>query len=177
MISKGSGYTGNATLNFVGGTGQNAILASGIGVSGETWPSQIGVNSVTLITGGSGYIGTPTALFSGGTGVNSVEASLEVVMAGGASAVALTGSYSKSFTGQFDLSTGIGFYESYRDKGYYTSPPTGYTGSTYNFTGGQSNLDIQILYKTTPDVSGMVAKLFIQGSGDNKFETFITGLK
>ncbi len=177
LISNGSGYTGNATLNFAGGTGSSAILASGIGITGETWPSQIVVNSVNLITGGSGYLSAPTLTFSGGTGISGISASAEVVMAGGASGTALVGSYSKSFTGQFNLFTGIGNYEDYRSQGYYTSPATGYINSAHNFSGGQSSLDIRVTYETTPDVSGLVARLFVSGSGSNTFETFITGLR
>lgn len=175
ITSGGSGYTGVPDLVFSGASGSGA---SATAVTGIVSGTQTGITSITLVNSGSGYVGAPEIIVSGATGASAILASAVSIMSSGASATALTGSFTKSFTGQFDLLTGLTNLTSYRDNSFYTgTPPTGYTNSEIEFTGNENTLDIQVTYKTTPDTGALSAFLFVSGTGSNTYKEFITGVR
>tara|TARA_Y100000004_G_scaffold148794_1_gene170439 strand:+ start:1687 stop:3330 length:1644 start_codon:yes stop_codon:yes gene_type:complete len=172
--SGGSGYTGVPSITFSGASGSGA---SATAVTGVVSGTQTGITSINLTNSGSGYVGSPEVIFNGGTGASAISASANLVMSSGASATALVGSYTKSFTGQFNLYTGIGGYLNYRENNYYTSPPTGYTGVTYNAAANESTFDILVEYTTSYDAKILEAELICSGTGDNRATKIISGVR
>jgi len=145
-------------------------VASGtalLGVDSLTYDSVVDVNMSYF---GSGYSSAPTIIFSGGTGIlNNTNPNL-------ASGIAQTSFYTKSVTGFFNLSTGIGTnLINYRDNSF-TSGSAGYvkTGvSIYD----SSSISVQVTYDTKFDQEPLVAKLILSGINNNIIERYITGVK
>jgi hypothetical protein len=180
LVSNGSGLGSGFITGFK--------LESGTGLS---YPS-----------GGSGYTSTPFFSMSGGlpTGLfapPSLSGSGEIVMPTGFSgdivmsrgmgATALVGSYSKDFTGQWNLFTGSGgaFYD-YRSNGLISGsvkPNAGYTGSVYHFKsngsdiGVEDSLNIKVTNVNYWDNLISVVRLTVSGSGNLINHQLISGVR
>ena len=121
IVSGGYGYLSAPTIIFSWGNPTYAASATALlGTTSVDYTSVIGVN---MIDYGSGYSSVPTVLFSGGTGVvNNLSPAV-------ASGIAQTSFYIKSFSGFFNLSTGINSSSiNYRDNSYVS-------GFSYRRTG------------------------------------------
>ena len=145
-------------------------VASGqaiLGIDSLTYDSVVDVNMTYF---GSGYNSTPTVIFSGGTGIlNNFNPSL-------ASGTPTTSFYTKSVTGFFDISTGIGTnLISYRDSSF-VSGSAGYVKNGVSIS-DSSNISVQIVYDTKFDQEPLVAKLTLSGINNNIIERYITGVK
>jgi len=168
ITSGGNGYLSTPTVIFSGGGA--SVAASGqalLGVDSITYDSVVDVDMSYF---GSGYTSAPTIIFSGGTGIlNNFNPSL-------ASGIATTSFYTKSVTGFFNLSTGIGTnLINYRDNAF-TSGSAGYvkTGvSIYD----SSSISVLVTYDTKFDEEPLVAKLTLSGINNNIIERYITGVK
>ena len=118
---------------------------------------------------GSGYSSMPTVLFSGGTGVVN---NLNPVVASG---VAELSFYTKSFSGFFNLTTGIdSSLINYRDNSYVSGFSYRRMGSSIS---DSSTVNIIASYTPSFDNEIMVAKLSISGVNNNLIERYITGAK
>jgi len=182
-------YPATGLVSNVNGLGSGFItgfkLASGISLN---YPS-----------GGSGYTSTPSFSMSGGSGgvsdflsgsgelVMPTGFSGDIVMSHGMGTTALVGSYSKEFTGQWNLLTGSGgtFYD-YRSNGRISGaaqPNAGYTGSTYYFKSNGSNigveesLNIRVTNLNYWDNLVSVARLTVSGSGNLIEHDIISGVR
>jgi hypothetical protein len=145
-------------------------VASGtalLGVDSLTYDSVVDVNMSYF---GSGYSSAPTIIFSGGTGIlNNFNPSL-------ASGIATTSFYTKSVTGFFNLSTGIGTnLINYRDNSF-TSGSAGYVKTGVSIF-DSSSISVQVTYDTKFDQEPLVAKLILSGINNNIIERYITGVK
>lgn len=175
LVSNGSGLGSGFITGFK--------LESG---AGSSYPS-----------GGSGYTSAPFLSMSGGGVVGYLSGSGEVVMPTGFSgdivmshgmgATAIVGSYSKDFTGQWNLFTGSGgaFYD-YRSNGLISGsvkPNAGYTGSVYHFKsngsdiGVEDNLNIKVTNVNYWDNLISVARLTVSGSGNLINHQLISGVR
>jgi hypothetical protein len=138
-------------------------------VLGDTRSDFDQVNSVLMSYNGSGYTSIPKVLFSGGSGI--INNAYPSIASGNANIV----QYTKSFTGCFNLYTGInGDYKEFRSQNY--TSPSGYVRST-SFIYFDSPINIKVEYKTTYDNNPLVAKLSVSGVNGNITETLITGIK
>ena len=167
VASGGNGYLSSPTVIFSGGGA--SVAASGQAVLGDTRSNFDQVNSVLMSYNGLGYTSAPQIVFSGGTGIiNNASPSLA---SGNANIV----QYTKSFSGCFNLYTGVnGNYQDYKSNNYISS--SGYARST-SFVYFNSPINIKVEYKTTFDENPLVAKLSISGINGNLIERFITGVK
>jgi hypothetical protein len=165
--SGGNGYLSSPTVIFSGGGAP--IAASGQAILGDTRSNFDQVNSILLSYNGSGYTSAPQIVFSGGTGI--INNAYPSIASGNVDIV----QYTKSFTGCFNLYTGInGSYQEYRSQNY--TSPSGYARST-SFVYFDAPINIKVEYKTTFDENPLVAKLSISGIAGNLVETLITGVK
>lgn len=144
-------------------------LASGVAYLGTTTSNFDQVSSVELTFFGSGYTSAPAIIFSGGTGIiNNTAPTL-------ASGIADFLSYTKSFTGCYDLFTGINSdYRSF--KSYNYTSPSGYSRSD-NFSYFSSPINLKVSYNTTYDANPLVAKLTVSGIDNNLINQYITGVR
>lgn len=166
VASGGNGYLSAPTVTFSGGGGS---LASGIALLGTTSVDYNSVLSVQMTSFGSGYTSSPTVLFSGGTGV------INNILPTIASGTASTTFYTKSFTGSFDLFTGLNSnFVSYLSNSYLSGAKYVKTGSSVD---QDSLINILINCKTFFDYNPLVAKLVISGINDNIIERYITGIR
>ena len=118
---------------------------------------------------GSGYTSAPLVLFSGGTGIINNQYPAH------ASGLAQTSFYTKSFTGFFDLFTGLNYnYSSYSDNNYISG--LNYVRNNVSLS-TNSSVNIKVSYDTSFDEYPLVAKLSISGANNNIIERYITGLK
>lgn len=165
--SGGNGYLSSPTVIFSGGGATTS--ASGQAVLGDTRSNFDQVSSVLLSYNGLGYTSAPQIVFSGGTGI--INNAYPSVASGNANIV----QYTKSFSGCFNLYTGVnGNYQDYRSQNY--TSPSGYTRST-SFIYFDTPINIKVEYKTTFDENPLVAKLSISGINGNLIERLITGVK
>lgn len=165
--SGGNGYLSSPTVIFSGGGATTP--ASGQAVLGDTRSNFDQVSSVLLSYNGLGYTSAPQIVFSGGTGI--INNAYPSVASGNANIV----KYTKSFTGCFNLYTGVnGNYQEYRSQNY--TSPSGYARST-SFVYFDTPINIKVEYKTTFDQNPLVAKLSISGVNGNLIERLITGVK
>ena len=166
IVDGGSGYLIPPAIIFSGGGGS---LASGTAILGVTSVDYDKVIDVQMTSFGSGYTSAPTVIFSGGTGIinNNYPAT--------ASGLALTSFYTKSFTGFFDLATGVDFnYVSYNSNNYisgFNYRKNGFSLPTYSF------VNIKVSYTTSFDDSPLIAKLSVSGANNNVLQRYITGFK
>ena len=164
--SGGNGYLSIPTITFSGGGGNSASASAILGGTSLDYDAVLGVQMTSF---GSGYTSAPVVAFSGGTGI------INNILPAIASGSGLTTFYTKSFTGSFDLSTGLWpSLESYSSKSFLS-------GTKYTKTGHSiienSLINIQINYNTSFDNDFMVAKLVISGANSNIIERYITGIK
>lgn len=166
VVNGGSGYLSSPSVIFSGGGGS---LASGEAILGVTSVDYDKVIDIQMTSFGSGYTSAPTVLFSGGTGIinNNYPAN--------ASGLAKTSFYTKTFTGSFDLLTGLDYnYLSYSGNNYIS-------GVNYRRDGvslpTNASINIKVAYNTSFDSYPLVAKLLISGAANNTIERYITGLK
>lgn len=165
--SGGNGYLSSPTVIFSGGGATTS--ASGQAVLGDTRSNFDQVSSVLLSYNGLGYTSAPQIVFSGGTGI--INNAYPSVASGNANIV----QYTKSFSGCFNLYTGVnGNYQDYRSQNY--TSPSGYARST-SFIYFDTPINIKVEYKTTFDENPLVAKLSISGVNGNLIERLITGVK
>ena len=168
ITSGGNGYLSTPTVIFSGGGA--SVAASGqalLGVDSVTYDSVVDVDMSYF---GSGYTSAPTIIFSGGTGIlNNFNPSL-------ASGIAKTSFYTKSVTGFFNLSTGIGVdLINYRDNSF-TSGSAGYVKTGVSIS-DSSSISVQVTYDTKFDQEPLVVKLTLSGINNNIIERYITGVK
>ena len=168
IISGGNGYLSAPAVIFSGGAA--SVAASGtasLGIDSLTYDSVV---DVTMSYFGSGYSSAPTIIFSGGTGIlNNTNPNL-------ASGTAQTSFYTKSVTGFFNLSTGIGVnLINYRDNSF-TSGSAGYAKTGVSIS-DSSSISVQVTYDTKFDQEPLVAKLILSGINNNIIERYITGVK
>ena len=217
IVSGGTEFTGEFNLFLSGGFTYATPIASVYGCQACTFypatglvsnESGLGSGFITGFSlasgtgllypsGGSGYTGSPSFSMSGGVGFSSLSGSGElvmptgfsgdIVMSHGMGATALVGSYSKDFTGQWNLFTGSGgaFYD-YRSNGLISGsvkPNAGYTGSVYYFKsngsdiGVEDNLNIQVTNVNYWDNLISVARLTVSGSGNLINHQLISGVR
>jgi hypothetical protein len=144
-------------------------VASATAILGTTSVDYTSVVDVVMNYYGSGYSSMPTVLFSGGTGVVN---NLNPIVASG---IAELSFYTKSFSGFFNLSTGIDDnLINYRDNSYVS-------GFSYRRTGSSISdsyiVNITASYTPSFDNEIMVAKLSISGVNNNLIERYVTGAK
>jgi hypothetical protein len=158
--------TGSGSFYFYDPTKVASGTAS-LGIDSLTYDSVV---DVTMSYFGSGYNSTPTIIFSGGTGIlNNTNPNL-------ASGTAQTSFYTKSVTGFFNLSTGIGVnLINYRDNSF-TSGSAGYVKTGVSIS-DSSSISVQVTYDTKFDQEPLVAKLILSGINNNIIERYITGVK
>ena len=143
--------------------------ASGTAILGVTSVDYDKVIDVEMTSFGSGYTSIPTVIFSGGTGVINNQYPAH------ASGLAQTSFYTKSFTGFFDLFTGLDYnYSSYSDNNYISG--LNYVRNNVSLP-ANSSVNIKVSYDTSFDEYPLVAKLSISGANNNIIERYITGLK
>lgn len=143
--------------------------ASGTAILGVTSVDYDKVIDVEMTSFGSGYTSIPTVIFSGGTGVINNQYPAH------ASGLAQTSFYTKSFTGFFDLFTGLDYnYSSYSDNNYISG--LNYVRNNVSLP-TNSSVNIKVSYETSFDEYPLVAKLSISGANNNIIERYITGLK
>jgi len=167
IVSGGYGYLSPPTIIFSGGNPTYAASATALlGSTSVDYTSVVGIN---MINYGSGYSSVPTVLFSGGTGVvNNLSPSV-------ASGIAKTSFYIKSFSGFFNLVTGVNSsFINYRDNSYVSGFSYRRTGSSIS---DSSIVNITASYTPSFDNEIMVAKLSISGVNNNLIERYITGAK
>jgi len=167
IVSGGYGYLSPPTIIFSGGNPTYSASATALlGSTSVDYTSVVGIN---MIDYGSGYSSAPTVLFSGGTGVvNNLSPSV-------ASGIAQTSFYTKSFSGFFNLSTGIDDnLINYRNNSYVSGFSYRRTGSSLS---DSSIVNITVSYTPSFDDEIMVAKLYISGVNNNLIERYITGAK
>ena len=167
VVSGGYGYLSAPTIIFSGGNPTYAASADALlGTTSTDYTSVVGIN---MINYGSGYSSAPTVLFSGGTGVvNNLSPTV-------ASGIARTSFYIKSFSGFFNLVTGINSsLINYRDNSYVSGFSYRKTGSSLS---DSSTVNIIASYTPSFDNEIMVAKLSISGVNNNLIERYITGAK
>ena len=144
-------------------------VATATAILGTTSIDYTSVVDVVMNYYGSGYSSMPTVLFSGGTGVVN---NLNPVVASG---VAELSFYTKSFSGFFNLTTGINSsLINYRDNSYVSGFSYRRTGSSIS---DSSTVNIIASYTPSFDDEIMVAKLSISGVNNNLIERYITGAK
>jgi hypothetical protein len=167
IVSGGYGYLSPPIIIFSGGS--PTYVASATALLGTTSVDYTSVVGINMINYGSGYASAPTVLFSGGTGVvNNLSPSV-------ASGIAKTSFYIKSFSGFFNLSTGINSsFINYRDNSYVSGFSYRKTGSSLS---DSSTVNIIASYTPSFDNEIMVAKLSISGVNNNLIERYITGAK
>ena len=168
ITSGGNGYLSTPTVIFSGGGA--SVAASGqalLGVDSVTYDSVVDVDMSYF---GSGYTSAPTIIFSGGTGIlNNFNPSL-------ASGIAKTSFYTKSVTGFFNLSTGIGVnLINYRDNSF-TSGSAAFVKAGVSIS-DSSSISVQVTYDTKFDQEPLVVKLTLSGINNNIIERYITGVK
>lgn len=146
----------------------NAV-ASGIAILGSSTSDFDQVNSVSITYNGSGYNNSPFIIFSGGTGI--INNANPTLASGNANFV----SYNKTFTGCFNLLTGINDnYLNFRTSNFINS--SGYT-KTSSFSDFNTVLGIKVTYLNTYDSNPLVSKLFISGINGNTAQQYITGVR
>jgi hypothetical protein len=167
ITSGGNGYLSSPSVIFSGGGASS--VASGQAILGDSRSNFDQVASVLMSFDGVGYTSAPTVSFSGGTGtINNASPTL-------ASGNANIAKFQKSFTGCFNLYTGInGSYTEYRSNNYTSS--SGYARTT-SFVYFDNPINIKVEYTTTYDSNPLVAKLSISGINGNLVERLITGVK
>lgn len=144
-------------------------VATATAILGTTSIDYTSVVDVVMNYYGSGYSSMPIVLFSGGTGVVN---NLNPVVASG---IAELSFYTKSFSGFFNLSTGVNNnLINYRDNSYVSGFSYRRTGSSLN---DSSIVNITASYTPSFDNEIMVAKLCISGVNNNLIERYITGAK
>lgn len=144
-------------------------LAAGVAYLGTTTSDFDQVSSVEMTFLGSGYTSAPTIIFSGGTGI--INNTTPTLASGNADFL----SYIKSFTGCYDLFTGINIdYRSFKSFNYTSS--SGYSRLD-NYTYFNSPINLKISYNTTYDTDPLVAKLTVSGIDNNLINQYITGVK
>lgn len=157
--------TGNGIFYFYDPT-KTASATAFLGITSTDYSS---VSSVQMTSFGSGYSSLPTVIFSGGTGIiNNLTPTI-------ASGYAEASFYQKTFTGFFNLTTGLGGdFIDYRSNNFIL-------GSSYKKTGvfisDSSLITTNVSYTTSFDDSIMVAKLVLSGINNNVIEKYITGAK
>ena len=167
IIDGGSGYLSPPSVIFVGGSPSSA--ASGTAILGVTSVDYDKVIDIQMTSFGSGYTSAPLVLFSGGTGIINNQYPAH------ASGLAQTSFYTKSFTGFFDLFTGLNYnYSSYSDNNYISG--LNYVRNNVSLS-TNSSVNIKVSYDTSFDEYPLVAKLSISGANNNIIERYITGLK
>jgi len=214
IVSGGSEFTGQFNLNISGGFTFATPLESVYGCSACTFYPATGLVSnasglgsgfitgfrlepgVNYPSGGSGYTSTPGFTMSGGSGRVSdfLSGSGEIVMPTGfsgdifmshnMSTNALVGSYTKDWTGQWNLLTGSGGdYYNYRDNGCISGTGLGYTGTIYYFKsngsdiGVEDELNIRVTNINYWDNLVSVARLTVSGSGNLMKHQLISGVR
>jgi len=97
---------------------------------------------------------------------------------------ALVGSYTKDWTGQWNLLTGSGGdYYNYRDNGCISGTGLGYTGTIYYFKsngsdiGVEDELNIRVTNINYWDNLVSVARLTVSGSGNLMKHQLISGVR
>ncbi len=184
----GSGYTSAPNVLVQGGGGSGVEVTALTGSPDSVYSGL--VTGFNLVSGGSGFSGTPNITLSGGgaaltgsgTAVLSTGLDAAVVMYSGASAVSLTGEYTKDFTGVFNLLTGSGDnFFNFREAGQITSGNLSYTGEKVIFKqntglalGVESEIDARVGILNYYDPLPLVAKLTAHGSG-SEASVFVTG--
>ena len=167
IIDGGSGYLSPPSVIFVGGSPSSA--ASGTAILGVTSVDYDKVIDIQMTSFGSGYTSAPLVLFSGGTGIINNQYPAH------ASGLAQTSFYTKSFTGFFDLFTGLNYnYSSYSDNNYISG--LNYVRNNVSLS-TNSSVNIKVSYDTSFDEYPLVAKLSISGANNNIIERYITVLK
>lgn len=157
--------TGNGIFYFYDPT-KIATATAFLGVTSTDYNS---VASVGMTSFGSGYSSLPTVIFSGGTGVIN---NLSPVLASG---LAQGSFYTKTFTGFFNLSTGIGGdLVDYKSNNFITANSYKKTGVSIQ---DSSLITTSVDYTTSFDSEIMVAKLVLSGINNNIIEKYITGTK
>jgi len=167
VTTAGNGYLSLPTVTFSGGGA--SVQAQGTAVLGATRSNFDKVQSVTLTSFGSGYTSAPSVSFAGGTGILNNASPTQ------AAATATIQSYSKSFTGCFNLYTGLnGNYVNYLTSNYTTA--SGY-GNEVSFSDFNTPIDIKVEYTSTFDTEPLIALLTISGVNNNIIEKTITGIR
>ena len=164
--SGGNGYLSTPTITITGGGGGSASGDAFLGFNSLNYDRVLGVRMTSF---GSGYTSTPIVTFSGGTGI------INGLMPTVASGTSLRASYTKSFTGCYNLTTG-------QDSNYVNYFNSSFiSGASYSKTTSSiaqnSLVSIMIDYQTTFDRDSLIAKLVISGANNNIIERYITGIK
>lgn len=167
VTSGGNGYISSPTVTFQGGGASTA--ASGSAELGTSISNYDQVNNIEITSRGAGYTSAPSVVFSGGTGI------LNNRTPSTATATASVAVFEKSFTGAFNLYTGVNNnYVNFRDNGLTSA--SGYYDSI-SYDKFNSQLQIKIEYLTTFDTDNLVGLLSISGVNNNIINTYITGVK
>jgi hypothetical protein len=167
VTSGGNGYISSPAVTFQGGGASTA--ASGSAELGTSISNYDQVNNIDITSRGAGYTSAPSVVFSGGTGI------LNNRTPSTATATASVAVFEKSFTGAFNLYTGVNNnYVNFRDNGLTSA--SGYYDSI-SYDKFNSQLQIKIEYLTTFDTDNLVGLLSISGVNNNIINTYITGVK
>lgn len=144
-------------------------LPSAQAVLGQTRSLYDQVVDINILNYGSGYTASPTVIFSGGTGI--INNATPTIASGSAAMVF----YTKSFTGCFNLYTGLAnSYVDYKTSNYISGG--NYSGST-SYTQFDNIINVKVEYTPFLDPNPLVAKLLISGADNLKIEQYITGVK
>lgn len=164
----GNGYTATPTVTFSGGGA--TLNASGVARLGKTISNYDQVQSIELTSRGAGYTSAPTVSFSNTTGViNNTNPTSAV-------ATATVSTYEKSFTGAFNIYTGInGKYVNFKSNSKVDSN-NNYSG-TISYSNFDTPINIKIDYNTTLDTNELVGLLTVSGVNGTKINTYVTGVK
>ncbi len=167
VTSGGNGYLSSPNVVFQGGGASTA--ASGSAELGTTVSNFDQVQNIDITSRGIGYTSAPTVVFSSGTGILNNQSP---TTASGTASVAV---YEKSFTGAFNIYTGVsGNYVNFRESSL-TSASGYHDEISYNKF--NSELEIKIEYLTTFDTENLIGLLTISGVNNNIIDRYITGVK
>lgn len=165
VTSGGNGYLSAPTVIFEGGGA--SVDASGTAILGSAISDYDQVDLVNLTYNGQGYTSVPDIVFSGGTGILNNETP---TVATGSVDIAM---YTKSFTGNFNIYTGIdGGYLNFNSNNL-TSDSGYYSEVDYSFF--DTPLNIKVEYTSTFDSDPLIGLLTISGAGGNIINSYITG--
>tara|TARA_B100000287_G_scaffold435642_1_gene505236 strand:- start:1111 stop:2940 length:1830 start_codon:yes stop_codon:yes gene_type:complete len=157
-------------------TGNIATITSGSSSSFD-WGAFLNPNTVKAVDSNYASSGITGTTDHSGLWDGDIIASGDTFYSGSGDLTGYLSGYSKSFTGSFDLMTGVSGEFSFRDSGI--SVYTGYkTSDDYTIEGsGESAESLFVKYTTTFDYEPLVALLTVSGIDGNIYTESITGIR